>query len=486
MTVSGRVLGFDGRYLRLGTESGEVTLDYAAVTCEGEACPDPETFVPELRLSGAPRLGEVLLPALIEGFAFAEGYAVSRDEEGPGRFTYVLSETPEGPPVQRFSFRLTTTDEGLEDLLTEKADVLLAVRELRADEQEAAQVAGLGDLGAPEQARIVALDGLVPIVSPGREREAIDLTDLARVFGGEIDDWSDLGDAPGPVRLHLGDPMGGEMQGFAERVVRAAGLELSADIVVHPSPRSVAAAVAADPAALGIVPYQSYGNARPLAVSGRCGRQAEADLLSLKTEDYPLTLPLFLYLPRRRLPDVTTEFLAWLRTERAQFVVRRAGFVDLGAEPIGIDAQGQRLAAAILEAGEEVSLGTLQAMVRRLAGRDRLSTTFRFEEGETRLDAQSRSNVYQLARGIRDGRHDGKVLLLAGFSDGRGPALANRALAAARAEAVQQELVTALGGSLPEGVRVRTVAFGEALPMGCDDTGWGRQINRRVELWVER
>jgi phosphate transport system substrate-binding protein len=27
-------------------------------------------------------------------------------------------------------------------------------------------------------------------------------------------------------------------------------------------------------------------------------------------------------------------------------------------------------------------------------------------------------------------------------------------------------------------------AFGEAMPMACDDTAWGRQVNRRVEVWV--
>ena len=26
--------------------------------------------------------------------------------------------------------------------------------------------------------------------------------------------------------------------------------------------------------------------------------------------------------------------------------------------------------------------------------------------------------------------------------------------------------------------------FGEALPMACDETAIGRQLNRRVELWV--
>jgi len=74
--------------------------------------------------------------------------------------------------------------------------------------------------------------------------------------------------------------------------------------------------------------------------------------------------------------------------------------------------------------------------------------------------------------------------LLAGFSDGVGPAGTNRSLSAARAESVRQVLLQALGGRLPPGVRVRLAAYGEALPMGCDDTAWGRQVNRRVEVWA--
>jgi phosphate transport system substrate-binding protein len=52
---------------------------------------------------------------------------------------------------------------------------------------------------------------------------------------------------------------------------------------------------------------------------------------------------------------------------------------------------------------------------------------------------------------------------------------------------VEVALLEALGGALPEGVRLRVHAFGEALPMGCDDPRegpWGAEVNRRVELWV--
>jgi phosphate transport system substrate-binding protein len=455
------------------------------VVCEGAACPDPDAAIAEWRLVGAARMGEVLLPALVEGFALDEGYAVRREEDGPLRFDYVLADQVSEADRLRLEFRLSDTDGGFADLLSGRADVAMAVREIRPAERQAALDAGLGDLGAPDRARIVALDGLVPVVSAAQERAEIDIAHLAAAFAGEIRNWSEIGGPDLPLSLHLPPADEGHVQGFVDRVVRLTGGELAPGVVHHSDATEVAAVVAGDPGALGVLPYRLAGDARPLAISGSCGRAIMADLQSLKTEDYPLTMPLFLYLPERRLPPVAEKFVAWLRGERAQFIVRRAGFADLGAEPIPVAAQGERFAAAIAEAGPEVGLADLQRMVRTLGTRQRLSTTFRFELGSTRLDAQSRSNVYQLAREILDGVHDGDVLMLAGFSDGVGPAVANQGLAAARAETVLRALVTALGGALPQQVRVRTVAFGEAMPMGCDDTEWGRQINRRVELWVE-
>jgi phosphate transport system substrate-binding protein len=35
-----------------------------------------------------------------------------------------------------------------------------------------------------------------------------------------------------------------------------------------------------------------------------------------------------------------------------------------------------------------------------------------------------------------------------------------------------------------ERIGLELEAFGEAMPMACDDTAWGRQVNRRVEVWV--
>ena len=92
--------------------------------------------------------------------------------------------------------------------------------------------------------------------------------------------------------------------------------------------------------------------------------------------------------------------------------------------------------------------------------------------------------IVELAQAIRDGRFGGREQMFVGFSDGRGPATANRDLSAARAESVRRDVERALAGNIPANVQIETEAFGEALPMACDDTIWGQQTNRRVELWV--
>jgi phosphate transport system substrate-binding protein len=289
-----------------------------------------------------------------------------------------------------------------------------------------------------------------------------------------------------PMTLHLGSQNDGQMQRFIDDVLGVAGKSLGTTVVRHADDAAVASAIAADPGALGILPFTDVGIAQPIALRDACGFVSAPRLTALKTEDYPLTAPMFLYLPSRRLTPLAGEFLAWMRGPQAQLVVRRSGFVDQGAVPIPLDAQGQRFANAIAAAGDDMPLIELQRMVRVLGARVRLSTSFRFEVGSTRLDAQSRSNLLSLAQAIRDGRYDARPLLLAGFSDGRGAASANRDLSSARAEAVLRDLQSLLGGILPDGVSVETEAFGEALPMGCDDTEWGRQMNRRVELWVSQ
>ena len=273
-------------------------------------------------------------------------------------------------------------------------------------------------------------------------------------------------------------------QAVEDQLMKPVGRVIAESTERHARNISLVSAVMRDPFAIGIASFAETGNTQILTLDGPCGFAMTASRRTIKTEDYPLTAPMFLYLPARRLPKIGRELLAFTRGPSAQVVIRRAGFVDQAPEEVSINDQGYRFANAITSAGPEITLGELQRMTRTLYGMSRLTTSFRFEAGSVRLDAQSRSNVQQLARAIEQGTYDARQVLLVGFSDGDGPAAANRDIALRRAEAVRRAIEAAAPTANFERFQLDVDAFGEALPMACDDSAWGRQANRRVEVWV--
>ncbi|MDJ0628444.1 MAG: phosphate ABC transporter substrate-binding/OmpA family protein [Rhodobacter sp.] len=482
--ITGNLLSFDGEFYRVDTVYGVLTLDGTGVICDGPGCPDLTAFVAEVTFSGSRTMGEVLMPALVEAFAARNGFGIERKVTSDTEFSYLLTDLASGAEAARLGFRVTSTSEGFADLLANEADIVLSARPATPQEIALAREAGIGDLSNPRRSRIVALDAMVPVVAAANKLDGLTIQGLARVFSGEVENWTSLGGPDAPISLHLRDDASGISQDFVTRVLSLNDKELADGPTRHLSNAEVADAVAADTLAIGIVPYSALGNAEPLLIKGPCGMNSAAADRTIKTEDYPLTMPLFLYTPARRLPVLVREFLAYARSPAAQPVVGRAGFVDLRLEEVAVSGQGGRLMNAVDSAGGEVPLTELQRMVREMRGTERLSLSFRFLPGGTQLDAQSRSNVDVLAGHLERGRFDGRPMVFVGFSDGDGPAAANQRLALRRAEAVRREVLRAAPAADRDRLDLSVEAFGEAMPMACDETEWGKRINRRVEVWV--
>jgi len=485
VSIQGTLLTFDGEFYRIKSIYGDLTFERSAVVCAGSGCPDLETYVAEFTLSGAKSIGEILLPALVEDFAAQSGMTVRRNLQDDVNFNYEIRQPDTGKTVARIIFQISTTDDGFARFLAGETDMVLASREITALEQKAARKAGLGDLKSKGRSKIVALDGLVPVVAHSNPAGAISLSDLAQVFAGKINNWQQIQGADAPIYLHLAAVSSGMMQQFEQSVIVGNGLTTATTIVRHATSAQLVDAVAADPFAIGITRLSEVGNTKKLAIKGNCGMEFQATTRSLKTEDYPLSAPLFIYTPARRLPKTAREFLTYLRSPAAQRVVRAVGFVDQKVSEIAISEQGKRFANAITAAGQETELADLQNMISTLRPAKRLTITFRFEAGSSKLDAQSRSNVVHLARLLEAGMYDGRDMLFVGFSDGKGDAKINQRIANRRASAVHSAVTKAASTLKPDQLSLQIKAFGEAMPMACDDTEWGRQVNRRVEVWVK-
>ena len=259
--ISGNLVGFDGEFYRVDTVYGELTVDGSGVVCEGPGCPDLEAFVARVTFSGAPTVGRVLMPALLEAFAIRHSYEAGREIISDREAIYRITDPAQDNRVLgEFRFRLNNTDEGFADLLADEADIVMALREVRREEVERGEEAGIGDLSSRNGSRVIALDALVPVVAPSNPVQSVSMPELVRVMTGEIDNWEVLGGPNAPIAVHVHGPRSGLGQATEDRLLKPAFKSLLEAVTFHPAGEGLAEAVAADPFAIG--GDQPVGNGR--------------------------------------------------------------------------------------------------------------------------------------------------------------------------------------------------------------------------------
>ncbi len=463
MTLEGRLMSFDGEFFRIETAYGALTLDGGNVTCDGSGCPDPSELVAEARISGPSDMINRLMPPLLDAFAQREGYTLSSTYISDDSLQWTLTDSETGHVVARIDANVETSREALARLASRETDIALGRDEpdqnLRGD--------------------VIALDALVPVVAAANPITTLTLNQLQRLLSGRIKSWDTIGGPDVPVVLHL--PANDGARALLESRVTGQRIRF-AEGTMHDDSDTLADAVASDPAALGLSQLSLIGNAVPIVVGGRCGLATPATRASVKAEDYPLTQPLFLNRVGARQPRLIRDFIAFARSHEAQQVIQAAGFIDQAISQLPFDQQGGRIANAVLNASDDAAaIAEVQRMIEGLRGGARLSLTFRFQDGSSDLDTQSASNIRRLADAVGRGDFDAGELVFVGFSDGLGEADANQRLSTRRAESVRDAVARLLDA---EPVTLSVDGFGEALPMACDDTPWGRQVNRRVEVWL--
>jgi len=458
LRLEGTLQSFDGEFYRISSSYGMLTIDGQGVICTGPGCPDLTAPKAVIRITGAPDAGMALIPPLFRAFAAARGFIYQPVFGGSG-YGAIMADPETGKTLAEISFAPAIPDAAMAAMTAGEADLVVA-----AFAQD-----GVGKLA-------LAMDALVTIMANDNPTPAIATRDLVGVLAGDVTNWQDVGGPDMPIALHA---LAADLD--VQRALEARlGREVKAT-VRHGDLASMAAAVAADPYALAITGRATQGAARGLPLTDSCGYTLQPTALAVKADDYPLSLPIYLLTPQRRLPLLTREFLEFLATPPAQATIAGAGYIDRGVARMTM-AEAGRLDTAIKGAGDETTVADLQAVVQAMTGVDRLSLTFRFDDNGA-LDANSQANLTDLAQLLLAGQFAGETLVLAGFSDGQGMAAENLTLSAERAEAVLGALREAAPDLAPGALPV-VQGYGEVLPMACDATALGRAANRRVEVWV--
>ena len=481
VSITGELVDFTGDDYVIQTAFGRLIISVNEARCEGEACPEIDRSS-IFAFSGSRALADTLIPELISGYASYVGSNMDSRFVSEDLRDFTIGS--DSDPVAQVSVAAANTRDGLAALLDGDATFALATRRPSSREVRRAEEVGIGNLRNPQQEHIVAVDGLILVTHPNNPVRAIREVNAALAFSGRIDNWSQLGGSDAPINLYIREPDSGTREAFEGLLMRPNGVQIAPTVTVLPSDQAIADAVARDVNGLGFTSFAKTGEAKALDIEGVCGLRTPATAFTIKTEEYPLTRLMYMYQAANADIDFHAQgFLDFMESDRANEVIAAAGFVDQSVSSATINSQGIRVASAILNSENMAQTRATQQMLQLFLGSDRLSTTFRFETGSSRPDARAEADIVRLAELLEGDQFRNKEVFFVGFTDSVGDADLNLILSLQRADQIRSRVLE-VNPDLSNRMRIRAGGFGEASPLGCNETDVGRRTNRRVEIWV--
>ncbi|PRY91924.1 phosphate ABC transporter substrate-binding protein (PhoT family) [Hasllibacter halocynthiae] len=485
--LTGEFVEFSENAYVIRTALGELRLSAERVRCEGAACPSFDTGRAGIVFAGSDAVGLGMMPLLLEGYAgFLDAEATISATGTPNEILVSLvGDGGFGDDMGEMVVGSTSSSDAFRTLLGASADIGMAARRIRPEEARALRDAGAGNMVDPANEHIVAVDSLVVIVHPDNPVGTLTVAQLSDVYRGEIRNWSEVGGPDLPIRVIDRPSSSGTRDVFAETIftTEADPNVAPLEVRIANDNNEVARLVNEDPAAIGFVGYAFQRGAKPVTLVNSCGLTMTPDAFSARTEEYALQRRLYLYNRGDEMPEEAGAFLDYALSPEADSVIRKAGFIDLGVEARRQNMDGDRARQLLDPEADPYEGALMREMLGVMVDYERLSTTFRFRTGSSRLDERALVDMQRLATFLQEAP-EGSDVLVVGFTDSVGSFDANRDLSVERADQVLLELQERIG-ELP-GVTMRSAGFGEIAPSGCNDTDRGRGINRRVEVWMQR
>jgi phosphate transport system substrate-binding protein len=486
VNLSGELLEFtDGNYV-VRTDLGDLRISSSRVRCEGAACPVIETTTADVKIVGSDTVGEGLMPLMMGGFAtYMDAEADIQNTQVDGEIiAKFVGEQGFGDPIGSYLVTSTSSGDAFKGLLDGGAQIGMSSRRITPEEARGLRDAGAGNMIDPAQEHIIAVDSLVVIAHPENPLTSISLIDLAKIYSGEFTNWSQVGGPDLPITVISREEGSGTLAVFRSKVFGEDVPPAPATQVMASDNNEAAAMVNKDVGAIAFVGYAFQRGAKALELVTSCGIKTTPDAFSGKTEEYAIQRRLYLYNRADNQTELSTKLLDFTKSEVADQVIAQSGFIDFGVSvrPQGMDSA--RATALVETQVDNYEANVIREMLAEMIKSDRLSTTFRFKTGSSELDARANIDLERLTKYL-EAAPEGTTVTFVGFSDDIGEFAPNRGLSIGRAEKVAAQLKAFSGDRLSK-ITMNAIGFGEIAPSACNDSESGREINRRVEVWISK
>lgn len=492
--LTGELKEYDtSKYVIENRSFGTMTLDATRFDCIGQGCPRAAYAAPAalslavsrsktIRIHGSDVVGAELMPLLVQGYADSIGAkAVKAVGANPLEMQIRLTDANENE-IATVELQRYGTEQAIAGLANGTVQIAMADRPITGEEEAQLASGGLPNIRSAAHEHVIALDGLVIVVSDDNPAVSVSVDHIARIFAGEITDWQDIGLPPGPISVYSTESRSGTFSVFDALVLSPRNLALTGDAQIMGSSGDVSDAVARDPNGIGLTSFAFLRNAKAINVESPCGLITRPSIFTVKAEEYPLTRRIYLYTGILTQPHARG-LIDYIFSPAAQRQIASAQFVDQSADFLGFEDQGGRIAYALNAPAEDFDMGQMRQLISEMNGARRLSLTFRFQLGSVELDARARADINRLVDLMRTPELGSKEILLLGFADSIGQFASNTTLSQRRAAQVHNTLLSAAGNTVNPAL-ISSRGYSELAPVACNDSNEGRYLNRRVEVWV--
>ena len=481
INLSGDLIEYQDNVYVISSPFGPLHISGDTVACSGAACPNVEVLDREVTFSGSATIASGLLPVLLESYASSldsearPTEALSSAETG----YQFISDSGFGDFSAFFRVRSSISSDAFANLLGKSAEIGVSSRRITVEEARMLRDYGAGSMVSTSNEHILATDSIIIVTHPANPVGTLSLNQLAAIYSGSISNWSEVGGKDAPINaIHFGRGSGTRSI-FEERIldgnvgqpVNTVEVSGSIDVSRH---------IEQDENALGYVSYAFKRGTQALTLVNQCGIEMEPNEFTAKTGEYVLQRPLYFYTRDDTRTPETEAFLEWAKSPAADLGILKPGFINLSVSSIGQQADSVRvknLKAAALDSYER---DTANSLIDLMGSYERLTPTFRFRSGSSRLLPQSRIVLERLIDYL-EAQPAGEIMLV-GFTDEQGPFDANINTSKERAAAMAAQIYKAAGNRLDH-ITFDTAGFGELSPVACNANETGRAINRRIEVW---
>ncbi len=484
VNIVGEYVDFVDDHYVIRTALGDLRITASRVRCEGAACPTFETATAGVKIAGSDTVGEGLMPLLMSGFAShldAEASILATENSGEILASFV-GDGGFGDDLGSYLVTSSYSGEAFESLLDGSAEIGMSVRRIKPQEARDLKANGAGNMVSTNQEHIVAVDSIVAVIHPSNPIQILDKAQIRDIYAGRVTNWSQLGGDDVPIKVATRQDGSGTRSVFEDRIFVGKGATLRDDAIVMEDNNSMAAFVNDDPGAFGFVGYAFQRGAKPLTIINHCGMTMIPDAFSAKNEEYALNRRLYLYNRSDNLSADAKEFLEYAMSEDADGVIAKSGFIDLSVSRQEQSMDSPRAIALQDPKADRYEAGVMQEMLAAMSNFDRLSTTFRFRTGSSKLDERGQMDMERLVDYLQD-LPEGTNVQFVGFTDSVGAFGSNRSLSVGRAGQVQEDLL-AFASDKVQHISMSHTGYGEIAPATCNTDEFGRSVNRRVEVWI--